>query len=492
MQLEKKAVLCSYMKENPYPDDQKEMKELLMKYQKLRSGSDFHYLEEEAFEKIIDYYDENEQLNLAMEAAERGIGQFPFSSLLLIKKADLLIASHLFSEALDILEKVSVLDISDMNLHILKIDAWLGLGNQNKAKTLFDESMAMYEGPEKITFLFELADVFDDYEMFDEVFDCLKGILLEDPLNEEALFKICFWTDYAQKYAESIELHTKLIDEHPYSHLAWFNLGTAFQGLNLHEKAIDAYLYSIAINEKFDYAYRNLGDAYICIKNFKEAAEALEKVLELSLPEDVIYEALGHCYQKMKDPVQARINYRKALHLSPEDSQIYYKIATTYIAEEKWSQAIDQLERAVSIQPKKNADYHFALGQCYSKLGNFQQAIDSLAIFISARPSNIKGWKELIIVLFDNACYEEALYQCNMALKQTKGKAVFEYYKAALFIKSGKRKEGLVQLETAIEKAPRQLREFIALDPSFLQRASVVRVINAHFHRREKSKKKRK
>ncbi|MFM9469874.1 hypothetical protein ACKI1K_45080, partial [Streptomyces scabiei] len=87
----------------------------------------------------------------------------------------------------------------------------------------------------------ELADVYDDYEQFEKVFDCLKMILEEDPNNDEALYKICFWADFTGRYEESIKLHQKIIDEYPYNEIAWFNLGAAFQGLKLYEKALDAY-----------------------------------------------------------------------------------------------------------------------------------------------------------------------------------------------------------------------------------------------------------
>ena len=67
----------------------------------------------------------------------------------------------------------------------------------------------------------------------------------------------------------------------------------------------------VAIDEKFDYAYRNMGDAYIRLRKYKEAIEALERVLELSRPEDVIYEAIGHCYDRLKNYAQARFYYEK-------------------------------------------------------------------------------------------------------------------------------------------------------------------------------------
>src|SRR4029079_1097103 len=271
---------------------------------------------------------------------------YPFSSLLQIKKADLLIATRHYREALSLLEKAELLDRTDINVYILKTDAYLALDQQKKAALLLEQAIQIFEGDEKIELLFELADVYDDYEEFDKVFNCLKLILEQDPTNEEALYKICFWTDYTGRNEESIKLHQNIIDEFPYTQLAWFNLGAAYQGLKLYEKSIDAYQYAIAIDEKFDYAYRNMGDAYLRLHKYREAIEVLQKVLELSMPEEVIYEALGHCYEKLKNYAQARFHYRKASHLNSTDSHLYFKIAGTYKNEGHWESAVKNIENA--------------------------------------------------------------------------------------------------------------------------------------------------
>ena len=156
-----------------------------------------------------------------------------------------------------------MLDSNDINLYILKTDAYLALDQQEKAVELLQNALQLFDGQERIEMLFELADVYDDYEEFDKIFDCLKLILEQEPTNEEALYKICFWTDFTGRNEESIRLHQQIIDDFPYSELAWFNLAAAYQGLKLYEKAIDAYKYAVAIDEKFDYAFRNMGDAYI-------------------------------------------------------------------------------------------------------------------------------------------------------------------------------------------------------------------------------------
>ena len=147
------------MNTDPYYDKES-INELVQLFEKLRSGASSVFLEEEAFEKIIDYYDDQENASRAMEAVNIGIEYFPFSSSLLFKKADLLLASRKYNEALAILEKAELLDANDLNLYILKTDAYLALDKQEKAVSLLEEAITHFEGEEKIELLFELADVY--------------------------------------------------------------------------------------------------------------------------------------------------------------------------------------------------------------------------------------------------------------------------------------------------------------------------------------------
>ena len=456
--------------------DKESINELVQLFEKLRSGASTVFLEEEAFEKIIDYYDDQENALRAMEAADMGIEYFPFSSSLLFKKADLLLASRKYNEALTILEKAELLDANDLNLYILKTDAYLALDKQEKAVSLLEEAITHFEGEEKIELLFELADVYDDYEEFDKVFDCLMLILKEEPTNEEALYKICFWTDFTGRNEESIRLHLSIIDEHPYNELAWFNLGAAYQGLKLYEKAIDAYQYSLVIDEKFDYAYRNIGDAFIRLKKYKEAIEALEKVLELSKPEEVIYEAIGHCYDRMRNYAQARFHYRKASHLNPDDSKLFYKIACTYYNEGQWTSTIKQLESALKIH-RHQFEYNLLMGEAKFQLTHIKEAIQYFSTAVRIKPKNIAGWEALIRCLYQSEFYTEARQQVVAAMNITSGKPVFLFYLSAILLALGKTKDALLYLETALRASPKTLKKFIDLNPSVLQNTNVVDVI---------------
>src|ERR1700712_460126 len=123
-----------------YPDehDNDDLKELLQQFKNLQEGKSNSYIEEDSFERIIDYFDETEQLAKALEAAEYGSDQFPYSSTLLFKRADMLIALQRYKEALFTLEKAELLDAKDTTLYILKTDAYLALDQPDKAAEIME------------------------------------------------------------------------------------------------------------------------------------------------------------------------------------------------------------------------------------------------------------------------------------------------------------------------------------------------------------------
>lgn len=473
------------MGKNSFREENTGIQELLDNFTNLRNGEPSHYIEEDDFARIINYYIEKDQNTDALEAANIASKQFSYSASLLILKADILLSLKKYKESLWVIEKASLLDSSDPTIFIVKTEVLLALDRQEEAAEILEQAVEVFDGEDKINLLFELADVYDDYEDFDKVFNCLQLILDQDPANEEALYKICFWTDYTGRNQEGIELHKEILEKNPFSELAWFNLGAAFQGIKLYEKAIDAYQYAVAIHEKFDYAYRNMGDAFIRLKKYKDAIECLEKVLALAAPESIIYEAIGHCYDKMDNFAQARFHYKKASHLNPEDPQMHYKIATTYMNEANWKNAIKSLQGAMKnhiLQP----DFNLALGRCYVELGKFEEAITHLANVVRVRPKNVNGWVELLNCLYKGGLFDEGFEYAVLAFEQTDSKPIFVYYKSAFLFASGQSKQALSYLEYALMANRKMVKKFIDINPSVLQNSAVVDLIATY----KKSKKK--
>lgn len=459
-------------------NDNQEMEsieEMEKKYHQMKEGIAGNFLSEMGFEFLIDYYDEQQNLHKALEVAITGREYYPFSSELMIKHADLLIADRKYTQSLDVLEQARLLNSDDINIYILKVDALLALNEIEQAFSIFQQSLQMFEEDDKLDLLFEYVDVFDDYELYDMVFDCLTMVLQISPNDEVALYKICYWVEFTGRFEESIRIHQKIIDDNPYNELAWFNLAAAFQGLKLYEKALDAYQYAITINEKFDISYRNLGDVYIRLRKYKEAIEALTTVIELTRPEDVLYEAIGHCHHKLHNLPLARINYRKASHMQPDDNKLYYKIALTYMDESKWQQAIKSLE--TSLQILSTPESHLALGECLLHQSAYNDAIYHFGIAVKQKPKNIPHWEALIKGLYTAGFYEEAEKQANFALEATAQRPIFHFYIAMSLFAQAKNKEALHQLELGMLHAPRHFRKVLELNPGIMQNSRVVDVL---------------
>ncbi len=478
------------MDDYDYDDDFLPIEELLEKYYRIKDGSGAAFLEEDHFITIIEYFDDGDDFTKAAEAVEIGLMYFPYSSVLLIKKADFEIADKKYSTALDTLQQSEIYNKNDINLFILKIDAYLALKMHEEATDVFNEAVVMFQGDEAIDLLLELSDLYDDYDEFDRVFDCLKLVLELEPQNSEALYKICFWTEFLGRNEESIRIHEKIIDQYPYNEIAWFNLAAAYQGLKLYKKAIDKYLYAIAINEKFDYAYRNLGDAYMRLRKYKEAIEVLEKLLELSRSEDVLHEAIGYCYHKLENYEKARKHYLEALHLNPEDLKLSYKIALTYMSEKQWSKAENVMKNVVTTK-KAFPEMHLAMGECKFQLGSYIDAIHHFGVAVKYKPKNIGAWEALIRSLYFSGNYEEAIVQSDNAFEYTDGKYIFLYYKAFALFAIGKNKEAAISMEDALSKDAKSFKKIVDINPLLLQN-SIITELLSRYPVSKKSKRNRK
>jgi len=464
------------MKMNPFRQDKSEFRALLQKYMKLKQGRTFSFIEEDEFEQIVEYFLNQDNQEDALDAAVIAVDQFPYSSTLVLMKADVLLTMRRYEESLEVLEKAELLNPNEISIYIIKTDALLATDQQELAAEVLESAINLFEGQEKIELLFELSDVYDDYENFDRVFDCLKMIIEIDCENEEALYKICFWSDFTKRNEESIKIHNELIEKNPYSELGWFNLAAAYQGLKLYEKAIDAYQYVVAINEKFDFAYRNMGDAYMRLKKYKEAIECLEKVLMLSMPESVIFEAIGHCYDKLNNHAQARFYYKKACHFDNDDAHLHYKIACTYMNQGLFKNAIKSLQNALN-QHLMQPDYNLALGKCYFEMRDYDEAITYFGNVVRVRPKQITGWIELLNCLYQAELFEEGIEYAMVAFENTDTKPIFLYYKAAFYFANAQSKEALIQLENALKLKPKLIKQFIEINPSILRNQSVVDLI---------------
>lgn len=453
-----------------------EMEDLLARYEQVKRGEANSMMDEDDFERIIEYYFQNSKEEQALLACDIARTYYPFSSTILLLRAEILTQSQKFGQALKMLDELDQLDQHNLDAVLLRSDIFLSQLKYDQAAEWLESEAPHFDGKDQVEVLLELADVYDECEEFEAVFDTLKRVITIDRRNEEALQKICFWAEFNDRLEESVELHTKLADDDPYNALAWFNLGSAYQGLKLYEKAIDAYEFCVAIDDTFEFAYRNMADAFMRLKWYEKALEVLERHLEIAKPEDVIFEAMGYCYEKQKDFRKARHYYRQASQLSPQDDGIFFKIGETYAREKQWEKAVKSYSVALHLN-KENAAYCMAIGNCLMELDVKNEALVCYLNAVRLKPGNKSTWVALIRGLFIAGYYEDALTQISIARDHCGAKPDFDYYAAAVLIEMGKSKEAMITLEGALRSAPSRVKVFTELNPEYLRRSSVAELI---------------
>ncbi len=464
------------MFDDEYFDGEDKLEYLLSEYEKMKADQPHDFIDEDGFELLVDYLVAEGKNTDAFQACNIGTEQFPFSAGLLLRKGEILADEKKYGQALKVLDQLFSVDPNNLEAILLQSDVLLSQQKFEEVILFLENKIPLFDGQEKTELLLELADVYDEFEEFDAVFYALKRILDYDFRNEEALHKICFWAEFTKKHEESVAIHQRITDEDPYNAIAWFNLGAAFQGMKLYEKAIDAYEYCVAIDERFEYAYRNMGDAYIKLRWYEKAIEVLEKHLEIAKPEDVIFEAIGHCWEKQKDFGRARLYYRKASQLNPEDDEIYYRIGETYAKESQWEKAVKSFSVALHLD-KDNATYCMALGNCLMELDVAKEALVCYLNAVRLKPNVKTTWMALVRGLYLAKFYDEAMIQLEIAINNCGEKPEFAYYRAAILMAQGKSKEAMIHLENAYVEGPKKLNCLLNLNPEILQHPMVVDVI---------------
>lgn len=455
------------------------LEETLRKYEEVKAGESVSILDEEEFERVIEYYFQNSNEEQALLACEIGRTYYPFSASLLLLRAEILTQSQKYGQALKALDEMEQYDNSNLDAVLLRSDILLAQLKYDQAALWLEQKSIDYNGREKTEILLELSDVYDESEEFDAVFDTLKRVIKIDRRNEEALQKICFWAEFTERLEESVAIHTQLTDDDPYNALAWFNLGAAYQGMKMYEKCIDSYEYCIAIDDKFEFAYRNMADAYMRLKWYERALEVLEKHIEIAKPEDVIFEAMGFCWEKRKDFSRARQFYRQASQLSPQDDGIFYKIGETYAREKQWEKAVKSYSVALHLD-KDNASYCMAIGNCLMEMDVKSEALVCYLNAVRLKPGNKTTWIALVRGLFITGYYEEVITQLAVATAHCGEKADFYYYHAACLFELGKAKEALLQLEKGLRISPLRIKIFTELNPEYLLRSAVTELIGRY------------
>lgn len=409
------------------------------------------HIEQEEVEQIIEYYESTGHYDKALQTIELALVQHPYSGLLLLKKAQVLFDLKIVEEALASLDLAAIYEPSEVGIYLLRSEIYVFQSQHEMALIELERAHELAVGDEVGDVWLHRADVYEDNEEYDKVYGCLSACLMEDMENEEALSRINYCMELTENYADAINLHTKIIDEHPYNFWAWYNLSYAYASMELYEKAIDALQYVVAIDENVNYAYKDLAQYFHELKDYKNALESIATYREKTKAESDIYLLEGKCYFELGDLKQAKYCFRKAIRHNANTHEAFYNLGMTYVAEEKWQNAIQNLKKAVEIYPD-NIDYLERLAEIALHTEDHEEVKFSCRRAFNINTKYSRLYITLALSYLFNEEGEMALETIDDGIEECYNDIQLRYIKAIMLMIVGKRKASFVLMEELLDE----------------------------------------
>lgn len=256
-------------------------------------------------------------------------------------------------------------------------------------KALADFLVAAEKDPSILMYYFIIAHTYFKLEKYNEGIEILKGLLLIDTNNKDALKTILYGQEKIHgNEQEQIEIIKTLLDLEP-------------------ENPIELIL--------------RLASVFLQIRDYQNALNQYKKVLEKNEGNEAALKGMVHIFQMMKDKSSQIVTLRKLVNLSiNEEDLINYLKTLSYllIKNNEFNEAIEYLNQILSFNPKQ-VEILKNLAFAYQETGNKEKLIEVLRTILSLGLDD-KGkldiQRQLSSLLLEKQEYHEAIDILNQVL----------------------------------------------------------------------------
>lgn len=433
------------------------------------------FFEGTAFLDIMLYFENQGNIEEAIEVCDLASTQHLSTTEFYFHKGRLLLEIDKLEIALENIEKALSLSPNNLEANFLYVEILIELKDFINATSHLDNMNTNLSKDEKSYLYFLQSKIYERKGDFLNMFFSLREALTENSDNPIMLNKIWLAAEISGLYEESAEFHLKLIEENPYSYLAWYNLGQAYFCLEKYEESAEAFEYVFIINKQFDIAYRDGAEALIMANKYDKALEVYEELLEICEADSDVYAKIGLCQEHLGEREVAKVYYLKSLEENASNSMALFRMGECYMIEEQWSVAIKYYNKAIKADSNRE-DYVIAIAQAYFKNKNTQQAKIFFEKATEMAPELTEHWTAYASFLMKLGNNEEAFFILDEAENYTLDTEVL-YCKVACLFAMSKRKEALKTLTQALQKNPSLLESLFALTPELKQDSEVKALI---------------
>jgi len=454
---------------------EQEDKTLVEQYENMLAEGGIGFFEKHDFTKLIDYYEREDQTKQALDVVEHALIQHPYSATFIIRKAQFFMDENREPEALKLLEQAELFDATDMDIYLLRADILSSYHRFEEALSTLDYAKIRMSKSDMDELHLAYANVFEDMEDYDKMFNALAAALRFDKKNEEALERIWLCVELGKKHKESIELHNQILDENAYSYWAWFNLGQAYIGIGEYEKAAEAFDFAFTVKPSFELAYHNCAEAWMYLDNYPAAIHVLREGLGLFPKSFEFCMLAGNCYEVGKEFRQAKNFYIKAAKIDGRSGKAFFHLGECYAHEERWVHALSAYENSMRLE-NKNPKFIAAVAEAHYQLDNNVTADEMFKEALVIDTDNSDLWVQYLSFLIALEAYNEA-YEAIIVAEEYCDDLEIKCCKIAAFYYHKHRKEALLLLQKLVAENKENSELLFELFPDLKEEQPILLVV---------------
>jgi tetratricopeptide (TPR) repeat protein len=328
----------------PVDDD---ANDIVKRYEQFLSGTATGYFDVEELENIVEYYLRHGRTKDCTKALELGLRLHPNNNALKTKRAKIYLATGDDKKAFRLLD--SLAETTDYEVILLKIEVLAKLGRIKEARMLSDKLIAD-EADDLDNVCLDIAYIYLGLGHYHVALELLEKGDSFNPHNAELLYELAFCYEQNENFENAIAVNIRIIDIDPFANEAWFNLGQLYFATQDFSKALDAYEYALAIDEKDSLTCIQKAHVLFQLDQFDEALETYQEYKKMTTygqwQTDIF---IAECYEKMEKYEESISYYKQSLEAHPENYDALTGIAICLLEQEEYAESLPYIEQALAL-----------------------------------------------------------------------------------------------------------------------------------------------
>lgn len=446
------------MTDNQAYFDSKEFQQNLRQYEESVLQGSSIYMDADDLADIADYYQYNGKLEEANSAINMALEYNPDAVGPLLYKAREALSIKDFDMARKYAEHIQAVD--QQEALYLQGEILINEDKVEEADDFFREQMKEVMTDEQMDYVYDVANIFSDYNAYDKAFEWMARSQGDDSDDfKELMARTLFGLG---KYKDSERIFNELIDHDPFSIRYWNALASAqFMNEDYHA-AITSSEYAIAIDPHDAESILSKANSLYSLGNYESALTYFKKYSEV-MPEDEFgFLHQGTCLINLGKFTEALQVLEQAEYLAGDGStylpEICQELAFAYSELHKPESALYYIDKTLDMDCD-HVNMEIIRGHILLANQNPEEAEDAFKEALRLSDNSPKTMLRIIVSLYDNRYIHTSYILLKSFFKHVEKNWSEGYsYMALCCMDMKKTEEFLNYLKIATDKNPKEAK----------------------------------